>query len=114
MPGGGCITAGEVRPGQRGRERKLGGTQPHCWWEGCSGHQLLAAGMGQGQGQGALNPTWSGRGSTFLLQKWGCGASRIRRGWVIRHLQGFSWTWRDNPEVNYAPSPHYSQLGTDL
>lgn len=51
MPGGGCITAGEVRPGQRvtqrDRERKLRRLQPSA--EGCSRHQLLAAGKGRRQ-----------------------------------------------------------------
>lgn len=80
----------------------LRGTQPHCWWESCSRHQLLAAKMdkGQGQDQGTPNSTWGGWGSTFLFQKGGCGAPRIRRGRVIRHLLGSSWTWKKNPEMN--------------
>lgn len=95
MPGGGCITAGEVRPGRGGG---WGGSAEAYLLEGrcsrCSSQQLARA----------WDPTWRGRSATFLLQKRGCGAPRIRRGRIIRHLRCFSRAWRRNQGAGWAPS----------
>lgn len=57
-------------------------------------------GKPQGTGpSGTPNPTWGRWGSALLLQKGGCGASRIWRGWLVRHLCGF-WTWKESQDMN--------------
>jgi len=85
---------------EKGRERELRGQWLRSHWEGCSRHQLLGAGTGKARGtgpSGTLNPTWGRWGSTLLLQKGGCGTSRIRRGWLVGHLCCF---WTSNPKYS--------------
>lgn len=57
---------------------------------------------GHGHARRGLHHSWRGAawgrwGSALLLQKGGCGASRIWRGWLVRHLCGF---WTSNPRCS--------------
>lgn len=60
----------------------------------CRGHRHARRGLHHSWGGTA----WGRWGSTLLLQKGGCGTSRIRRGWLAGHLCCF-----------WASSPKYSE-----
>jgi len=69
------------------------------WWligwgtNVCRGHRHARRGLHHSWGGTA----WGRWGSTLLLQKGGCGTSRIRRGWLVGHLCCF---WTSNPKYS--------------